>query len=632
LTLLSAFDSFSLLHFGGYESEFVDKMLKRYGTLPEVPADRLKSASINILTYCYLNIYFPTYSNGLKELCTYLKFQWRYPGSSGLDSINWRQQWENLNDQALKDRLLKYNLDDCEALNLLTDVVLEILEHRTKYSEPVILADSIRIEKPYRFGNNSFVIPEFDYINKCAYFDYQRAKVYWRTDDSLRKSFNTKKRNRQRYQRVNKVIEIPRPKKCPLCKSRRIWQRDTITRIIYDLRFTMGGVKKWVTKLIAYRFSCAKCSKTSFSDEYIVELCRSKGYVLSGQEAVSEARLHFKTNKYKNRQKYGHGILAWVIYQLIGQRQSQENITMSLNDIFGFGFNHTLAAEMKSRAAEFYCDTYEEIKNSVQNGRLVHIDETRVSVKGATGYVWVFTNLAEVIYVYSDSREGEILSDMLKRFKGIMITDFYTAYDSVPCLQQRCLIHLIRDFNDDLFKNLFDAEFKEMVEAFGRLLKPIMSTIDTRGLKTHFLRKHKMAVNIFFEKYLGKEYSSELVRKYQTRLKKNQNRLFTFLDYDGVPWNNNNAENAIKGFATLRRVIGGSSTEKGLKDSLKLLSIAQTLRNKNVSFLNFLKSGERSLSKYLGQIRPSEGKTEMSLRILHPSEQPAGGDPCTRTM
>ena len=115
--------------------------------------------------------------------------------------------------------------------------------------------------------------------------------------------------------------------------------------------------------------------------------------------------------------------------------------------------------------------------------------------------------------------------------------------------------------------------------------------------KPHFLKKHKQAVQLFFADYVEREYASELARKYRTRLKKNRDRLFTFLDHDGVPWNNNNAENAIKGFATLRRVIGGSSTERGLRDSLKLLSISQTLRNKNIGFLDFLKSGERSLSK-----------------------------------
>jgi len=34
--------------------------------------------------------------------------------------------------------------------------------------------------------------------------------------------------------------------------------------------------------------------------------------------------------------------------------------------------------------------------------------------------------------------------------------------------------------------------------------------------------------------------------------------LFTFLEHDGVPWNNNNAEHAIKAFVRLRNIIGGA--------------------------------------------------------------------------
>jgi hypothetical protein len=37
--------------------------------------------------------------------------------------------------------------------------------------------------------------------------------------------------------------------------------------------------------------------------------------------------------------------------------------------------------------------------------------------------------------------------------------------------------------------------------------------------------------------------------KYKQRFEKNRDKLFTFLRYDGVPWNNNNAEHAIKAFA-----------------------------------------------------------------------------------
>ena len=232
-------------------------------------------------------------------------------------------------------------------------------------------------------------------------------------------------------------------------------------------------------------------------------------------------------------------------------------------------------------------------------GHLVHVDETNVSVKGVTAYVWVFTNLDEVAYVYSATREGTILEETLRGFHGVLVSDFFPVYESIECEQQRCLVHLIRDLNDDLFKNQFDLEYKTFVQRFGELLKPIIVTIDRFGLKRRFLSQHKKVVEKFFSDYVDCEGISELTRKYQTRFAKNRNRLFTFLDHDGVPWNNNNAENAIKGFATMRRVIGGSSTEAGLRDSLMLLSVCQTLRNKGCSSLDFFRSGNTSLKQYL---------------------------------
>jgi hypothetical protein len=41
---------------------------------------------------------------------------------------------------------------------------------------------------------------------------------------------------------------------------------------------------------------------------------------------------------------------------------------------------------------------------------------------------------------------------------------------------------------------------------------------------------------------MTRQFRSELALSYQKRLVKNRDKLFTFLDYDGVPWNNNNAE------------------------------------------------------------------------------------------
>ena len=72
--------------------------------------------------------------------------------------------------------------------------------------------------------------------------------------------------------------------------------------------------------------------------------------------------------------------------------------------------------------------------------------------------------------------ESAILETLLDGFKGVLVSDFYAAYDSVECPQQKCLIHLMRDINEDLHKNPFDEELKAIAGRFGALLREIVET------------------------------------------------------------------------------------------------------------------------------------------------------------
>src|SRR6516225_152644 len=86
--------------------------------------------------------------------------------------------------------------------------------------------------------------------------------------------------------------------------------------------------------------------------------------------------------------------------------------------------------------------------------------------------------------------------------------------------------------------------------------------------------------------------------KYQRRFEKNRETLFTFLEHDGVSWNNNAAEHAIKALVILRRAIGGKSKEGGTDDYLILLSICETCKCYGVRFLDFLCSGEKGVHAF----------------------------------
>jgi hypothetical protein len=251
------------------------------------------------------------------------------------------------------------------------------------------------------------------------------------------------------------------------------------------------------------------------------------------------------------------------------------------------------------RAAQFYKKSYEAILHNIVNGKLIHADETRISIEGKCAYVWVLTNLEEVAYFYTETREGEVVQSLLREFNGVLVSDFYAAYDSINCPQQKCLIHLMRDLNDDLLKEPFNEEFKALVREFATLLKPVVETIDRFGLQAKFLRKHKVFVERFYNRLFKRDYQNDTAAKYKKRVEKNSDKLFTFLDYDGVPWNNNNAEHAIKAFARLRRVIGGKSSASGIYDYLVLLSICETCKYKGANFLDFLRSGKNDVDEFI---------------------------------
>ena len=74
----------------------------------------------------------------------------------------------------------------------------------------------------------------------------------------------------------------------------------------------------------------------------------------------------------------------------------------------------------------------------------------------------------------------------------------------------------------------------------------------------------------------------------------------TFLDHDGIPWNNNNAEHAVKHLAKYLTVANERFTEAWLIDYLKLLSVYDTCKYKSVSFLQFLLSKERDIDAFVG--------------------------------
>lgn len=558
LTLKAVGDA-QIISYGAYEARFLKRMKERYISLPDdlEIVDRMIAASINLLGCIYGKIYFPTYSNSLKEVGRYLGHQWAWPEASGAGAPLIRRAWELGADDHLKLDLISYNRDDCRAAATVTNALLRIIsDGKSDLNEVDVSSLEVRFQRT--FGKLDSALPEFKKINDAAYWNYQRSKVYARTEKMIRRTLRDSKRGNISSSVEREIAIADLPERCPRCNATRLWTYRGGSHVVYDLKFTRRGIKRWAVR---YRYNKYRCNA-----------CRLDMTV------------------YKRASEFGPKLRAFIVYLLIELRLSNQKAADHASSLFDLTLTKNHCTMIKVAAAEVYRTTYLGILRDIAKGSLVHADETKGVVKGGGHYVWVFANLTTVAYVYAESRESGVLKDVLDGFNGVLVSDFYAAYDSVPCAQQKCLIHLMRDINEDLHKNPFDDELKEMAQWFGTLLREIVVTIDIYGLKARHLRKHSRSASRFIERVSAMKCSTEPGISLQKRIEKNRDKLFTFLDYDGVPWNNNNAEHAVRAFTRRRNVIN-TSTPKGTREFATLLSIQQTLRYRGMGFLDFLRSG-----------------------------------------
>jgi predicted RecB family nuclease len=432
---------FVVFCYGSYERAFITRMRKTAKSQDLV--DRILNALVNILSYIYAHIYFPTYSNSLKEIGRCVGGSWTESHATGIQSIVWRSKWEADHDETWKRKLVTYNLEDCAALKKVTEI-LRAITVRTSSREAsltqdkdnpsfVLVKDIEKLTDFHTWGRVNFVHPDYEFVNNCAYFDYQSERVYVRTSERLRKNKAGKPPSPNRKLEVSEQIVIV-ASHCQVCGSteivsgvqKKVRTQEPRIKRVFDLVFTSTGVNR---RILAFRTSVYHCSKC-------------------GAEFIPD--------QYQRLDKHYHGLKNWAMYQHVVYRTGLKTISKMLEDLFGVRVGDSEMHMLKSLMARFYKATYQELLEKIISGTLLHVDETAVQLREGKGYVWVFANIEEVVYMYRPTREGDFLRELLKNFRGVLVSDFYATYDGIECPQQKCLIHLMRDINQELLDNPFD--------------------------------------------------------------------------------------------------------------------------------------------------------------------------------
>jgi hypothetical protein len=470
-----------------------------------------------------------------------------------------------------------YNREDCQALRLLIEELLTIKD-KAKLIDDLNWGDR---HKSFDAKVDNPLHDQLESILKFANAKYDKNKIKFRQHNEIANNIqgrkvvqpkeNPRRQTREQLQ-TTEIVFLPQGEFCPKCENSPLLpSKETSERMIVDFVPTSSGVRRTVTKYVGAKGYCPKCRVYRIAPDM---------------------------HKFARSQLYGHGFKAWFIYYRVALHLSYQNIIDMTEEQFKIRMNKLQVFLFLKEFARFYKPTERDIIQSLLNSSFIHIDETEVSIEGANWYVWVFTDGKHVAFKLTETRETNIIHELLADYEGVLISDFYSGYDSVKCRQQKCWVHLIRDINDDLWKTPYDTEFEHFVFEVRDLIVPIMEVVQMYGLKKCSLAKFSEKVNSFYDRIITeKRYKSDLAIKYQKRFKKYRDSLFTFLQEDGIPWHNNTAETAIRHIA-IQRKISGHFYEAITHDYLVLLGIKQTCRFQEKSFFRFLFSGETDLNKF----------------------------------
>ena len=224
-------------------------------------------------------------------------------------------------------------------------------------------------------------------------------------------------------------------------------------------------------------------------------------------------------------------------------------------------------------------DTMAELLGELRKSPLVHADETGWREDGQNGYIWSFSNKKLRYFVARRSRGSEVVREVLgESFSGVLVSDFYSAYNFLDCPHQRCWVHLLRDIHELVERHPDSEALARWADQLHQFyLEAKASSEGVKGLP----RMERTAVRQALEErllqlatpYLKADVPQRVLCQ---RIDRFLPELLTFVELPWVPPDNNAAERAVRPQVVARKISGGTRSPKGSQTKTTLASLFAT--------------------------------------------------------
>jgi len=291
---------------------------------------------------------------------------------------------------------------------------------------------------------------------------------------------------------------------------------------------------------------------------------------------------------------FGPQLTALVAYLTVVCRMPRRVVEGLLEQVLGVEMSLGSTQKCWEEASQAVALPCQELEEQLKDEPVLNVDETGWRSNADKRYLWAFVALQFVVYTIAATRGNEVLVRLLGAvFRGVLCSDRFSAYLKYHSGKaQFCWAHLKRNLLGimDLTKNSAVERFcRDALAAHAQLFrlwhKFRGSQIDRQQLLLRSLPIQKQIFTLA-DKHLNSRHRE--VGNLARALWEHNERLFTFLEHEGVEPTNNSAERALRTGVQWRKICFGNRSATGELATARLLTVAGTCKLQKLNILAYL--------------------------------------------
>ncbi|HUE21623.1 MAG TPA: IS66 family transposase [Bryobacteraceae bacterium] len=306
--------------------------------------------------------------------------------------------------------------------------------------------------------------------------------------------------------------------------------------------------------------------------------------------------------------QFGPQLTAPIAYWTVVCRLPRRLVEAMLADVLGIEISLGSTQKAWEEVSQAVQQPVEQLQKQLPGEAVLNVDETGWRTNGDKRWMWALVARQFVFYVVASTRGAEVLISLLGAvYRGILCNDRWVSYLSYHSgSMQLCWAHLkrnilgIADYARSPSSEQFCRDALAIVGRLFRLWHRFRGDLrDRRGNPQPLDRRQLIEKSIPLQKKLFALAEAHLddadreVRNMATALYVHFERLFTFLEREGVEPTNNAAERVLRTAVQWRKISFGNRSRQGELATARLLTVAQSCQRQQRHVLGYLTDAVR---------------------------------------